>query len=108
MKDIGVKLSKRKPINSILSLDDVLNDINDRLAEENVEKDETSDNLDELCGEEEETVSNPNEECLEEKHQFEESEDTVNRQRRCGPRKKLTPNQNVHDIYSSLDENNYK
>ena len=108
MKDIGVKLSKRKPINSILSLDDVLNDINDRLAEENVEKDETSDNLDELCSEEEETVSNPNEECLEEKHQFEESEDTVNRQRRCGPRKQLTPNQNVHDIYSSLDENNYK
>ena len=103
-----MKLSKRKSINSILSLDDVLNDINDRLAEENVEKDETGDNLDELRGEEEEIASNPNEECLEEKHQSEESEDTVNRQRRCRPRKQLTPNQNVHDIYSSLDENNYK
>ena len=46
MKDIGVKMSKRKSTNSVLSFDDVLNDINDWLAEENVENDEIGDNLD--------------------------------------------------------------
>ena len=35
MKDIGVKMSKRKSINSVLSFHDVLNDINNWLAEEN-------------------------------------------------------------------------
>ena len=29
VKDIGVKMSKRKSTNSVLSFDDVLNDIND-------------------------------------------------------------------------------
>ena len=53
VKDIGVKISKRKSTNSFLSFDDVSNDINDWLAEENDENDETGDNLDELCGEEE-------------------------------------------------------
>ena len=64
MKDIGVKISKRKSTNSILSFDDVLNDINDWLEEENGETDEIGDNLDELCGEEEGIDSNPSEECL--------------------------------------------
>ena len=59
VKDIGVKISKRKSTNSFLSFDDVSNDINDWLAEENGENDETGDNLDELCGEEEEIDSNP-------------------------------------------------
>ena len=54
MKDIGVKMSKRKPTNSVLSFEDVLNDMNDCLAEENGENDEIGDNIDELCGEEEE------------------------------------------------------
>ena len=36
MKDIAVKMSKRKSTNSVLSFDDVLNDINDWLAEEMV------------------------------------------------------------------------
>ena len=53
MKDIQVRMSKRKPTNSVLSVNDVLNDINDWLTEENGENDETGDNLDELCGEEE-------------------------------------------------------
>ena len=53
MKDIGMKISKRKSTNSVLSFDDVLNDINDWLAEENGENGKISDNLDELCGEEE-------------------------------------------------------
>ena len=48
MKDIGAKMSKRKSTNSVLSFDDVLNDINDWLAEENSENDEIGDNLDEL------------------------------------------------------------
>ena len=34
VKDIGVKISKRKSTNSFLSFDDVSNDINDWLAEE--------------------------------------------------------------------------
>ena len=41
-------MSKRKSTNSVLSFDDVLNDINDWLAEENSENDEIGDNLDEL------------------------------------------------------------
>ena len=48
VKYVGVKMSKRKLTNSILSFDDVLNDINDWLAEENSENDEIGDNLDEL------------------------------------------------------------
>ena len=53
MKDIGMKISKRKSTNLVLSLDDVLNDINDWLGEENDENNEIGDNLDELCVEEE-------------------------------------------------------
>ena len=64
---------KRKSTNSVL-LFDVLNDINDWLAEENGENDENGDNLDELCGEEEEIDSNPSEEYLEEEQQSEELE----------------------------------
>ena len=108
VKDIGVKMSKRKSTNSVLLFHDVLNDINDWQAEENGENDEIGDNLDELCGEEEEIDSNPSEECLGEEQQCEEPEDNVNRQQRYGPRKQLTRNRNVHDIDSSLDENNYK
>ena len=64
MKHIGVKISKRKLKNSVLSFGDVLNDINDWLAEENGENDEIGDNLDELFGEKEETDSNPSERVL--------------------------------------------
>ena len=80
---------------------------NDWLAEKNGENDEIGDNLDEMCGEEEEIDSNPSEECLEEKQQSDEPGDN-DRQQRYGPRKQLTRNQNVHDIDSLLDENNYK
>ena len=66
VNDIGGKMSKRKSTNSVLSFDDVLNDINDWLAEENGENDETGDNLDELWGEEEEIDSNPSGDCLKE------------------------------------------
>ena len=66
VKDIGVKMSKGKSTNSVLSFDDVLNDINGWLVEENGESNEIGDNLDELCDEEEEIDSNPGEECLEE------------------------------------------
>ena len=59
MKDIGLQMSKRKSTNFVLSFDDVLNDINDSLAQENDENDEIDDNLDEMCGEEEEIDSNP-------------------------------------------------
>ena len=72
------------------------------------ENDEIGDNLDEVCGEEEEIDSKSNEKFLEKEHQSEEPEDNVNRQQRYGPRKQLTRNRNVHDIDSSLDENNYK
>ena len=51
MKDIGLKMSKRKSTNSVLSVDDVLNDINDWLGEENGESDKIGDNFDELCSE---------------------------------------------------------
>ena len=54
-------MSKTKSTNSDLSFLDVLNDINNRLAEENGENDEIRDNLGELCGEEEEIDSNPSE-----------------------------------------------
>ena len=108
MNDIGGKMSKRKSTNSVLSFDDVLNDINDWLAEENGEKDEIGYNLDDLYGDEEEIDTNPSEECLEEEQQSEEPEDNVNRQQRYGPRKQLTRNRNIHDIDSSLDENNCK
>ena len=54
VKDIRVKMSKRKSTNSALSFDDVLIDINDWLAEENGENNEIGDNLDKLCGEQEE------------------------------------------------------
>ena len=69
MKDTRVEVLKRKSTNSVLSFDDVLNDINDWLAEENGENDEIGDNLDELCGEEEEIDSNPSEGCLDEVQQ---------------------------------------
>ena len=65
VNDIGGKMSKRKSTNSVLSFDDVLNDINDWLAEENGENDEIGDNL-ELWGEEEEIDSNPSGDCLKE------------------------------------------
>ena len=57
-------MSKRNWTNSVLSFDDVLNDINYWLAEKNGENDEIGDNRDELCVEEEEIDSNPSEECL--------------------------------------------
>ena len=101
-------MSKRKSTNTALSFDDVLNDINDWLAEQNGENDELGDNLDELCGEEEEINSNPSDECLEEEQQSEEPEDSVNRQQRYGPSKQLTCNRNVHNIDRSLDENSFK
>ena len=52
VKDNGVKMSRRYQIStsSVLSFDDVLNDINDWLTEENVENEELGDNLDELWG----------------------------------------------------------
>ena len=68
-----MNILKRKSTNSVL-LFDVLNDINDWLAEENGENDENGDNLDELCSEEEEIDSNPSEEYLEEEQQSEELE----------------------------------
>ena len=61
-----------------------------------------------MCGEEEGIDSNPSEERLKEEQQSEEPKDNVNRQQRYGPRKQLIRNRNVHDINSSLDENNYK
>ena len=91
-------MSKRRSANSVLSFDDVLNDINDQLAEEKGENDEVGDNLGELCGEEEDINSDPSEECLEEEQQSEEPEDNVNRQQRYGPRKQLTRSRNVHNI----------
>ena len=75
-------MSKRKPTNSVLSFEDILNDINDCLAEENGENDEIGDNIDELCGEEEESDSNWSEEWLGEEQQSKEPEDNVNRQQR--------------------------
>ena len=63
MKDIGMKMSKRNSANSFLSFD-VLNDINDWMAEENGENDEIGDNRNELCVEEEEIDSNLSEWCL--------------------------------------------
>ena len=84
---MGVKMSKRKSANSVLSFDDVLNDINNWLAEENSENNEIGDSLDELCGEEEEIDFNPSEVCLEEERQSEEPEDNLNWQQRYGPRK---------------------
>ena len=45
MKAIGEKISKRKPTNSVLSCDDVLNDRNDCLADKNGENDEISYNF---------------------------------------------------------------
>ena len=65
MKDVRVEISKRKSTNSVLSFDDVSNNINDWLAEENVENYEIGDNLDELCGEEEEIDSDLSDKCLE-------------------------------------------
>ena len=69
MKDIGVKISNRKSKNSVLSSDDVLNDINDYLAKENGENSEIGDNIGELCGEKGENDSNPSEQCFEEEQQ---------------------------------------
>ena len=109
VKDIGMKMLNRKSRNSVLSFDDVLNDINDRLAEENGENDEIGDKSDKLCVEEEGVIdSNPSKECLEEEQQSDEPEDNVNQQQRYRPRKQLTHNRNVQEIDSSLDENNYK
>ena len=108
MKDLELKTSKRKSTNCVLSFDDVLNEINDWLAEEIGENDEIGDNLDELCGEKEEIGFNPSEECLDEEQQSEKPEENANRGQRYGPRKQLTRNWSVHNIYSSLDENNYK
>ena len=86
----------------------MINDINDWLAEENGENNGIGDNLDELCGEEGEIDSNPSDKCVEKEQQSEEPENNVNWQQIYGPRKRLTPNRNVHNIDSSLDEKNYK
>ena len=99
-------MSKRKSTNSVLSFDDVLNDINDQLGEKNGENDQIGDNRDEMCGKEEEINSKSSEECLEEEQQSEEPEHNVNRQQRYVPRKQFTCNRNIHDIDSSLDGNN--
>ena len=56
---MGMKMSKRKSTNCILSFNDVLNDIINFLAEKNGENDKIGDNLDEMCGEGEEIDSNP-------------------------------------------------
>ena len=101
-------MSKRKSTNSVLSFDFVLNDINDWLAEGNVENNEIGDNLDDLCGQEKEIDSKPSKECLEEEQKSEEPEDNVIRKQRYGSRNQLTRNRNVHDIDSSLNESNYK
>ena len=45
MKDIGVKMSKRKSTSSVLSFNDVLSDINDWLAIENGKNHEIGDIL---------------------------------------------------------------
>ena len=66
---------KKKSTSSVLSFDDVLNDINNWLPEENGENDEIDDNIDEPWGEEEKIHSNPGEECLEKEQQSEEPED---------------------------------
>ena len=65
VKDVRAEISKRKSTNWVLSFDDVLNNVNDWLAEENGENYEIGDNLDELCGEEEEIDSNLSDESLE-------------------------------------------
>ena len=101
-------MSKRKSKSSVILFDYVFNDINHWMAEENGENYEIGDNLDELCSKEEEIDCNPSKECLEEEQQSEESEDNLNQQKRYGPRKQVTRNWNVHDIGSSLDDNNYK
>ena len=101
-------MSKRKSKSSVILFDYVFNDINHWMAEENGENYEIGDNLDELCSKEEEIDCNPSKECLEEEQQSEESEDNLNQQKRYGPRKQVTRNWNVHDIDSSLDDNNYE
>ena len=83
-------MSKRRSTNSVLSFDDVLNDIHDWLSEESGENDEIGGNLDELWGEEEEINSSPSEECLQEEQQSEEPENNVNWQQTYRPRKQLT------------------
>ena len=70
-------MSERKSINSVLSSNGILNDINDWLVAENGENDEIGDNLDELCGEEEEIDSNRSEEYLEEEQQSGVPEDNI-------------------------------
>ena len=61
---MGVRMSKRKSTNSVLSFNDVLNDINSFVVEENGEKDKIRYNLDEMCGEGDEIDSNPSGKCL--------------------------------------------
>ena len=53
MKGLGVKISKGISTNFVLSVDDVLSDINNLLAEKSGENDKIGDNLDELCAGEE-------------------------------------------------------
>ena len=108
VKNTGLKISKRKSTNFVLSFDDVYNNINDWLAEKNGENNGIGDDLDELCPEEEEIDPNPSEKCLEEEKQSEEIENNVDWQQRYRPRKQLTRNRNFPDIDGSLDENNYK
>ena len=82
VKDIRVRMSKREPTNSVLSIDDIFIDINDWLTEENGENDETGDNLDELCGEEEiDSHPSPSEECSEEEQQSEKPEEIAEREK---------------------------
>ena len=61
---MGMKMSKRKSTNCILSFNDVLNDIINFLAEKNGENDKIGDNLDAMWGEGEEIDSNPSGKCL--------------------------------------------
>ena len=98
VKDIGEKILKRKSTNSVLSFDDVLNNIIDWLAEENGENDEIGDNLDEVYGEEEEIGSNASEKCLEAEEQPEKPEDNVNRQKNIRD-KKTTHTQSKRSRY---------
>ena len=108
-------MSKRKVLNSVLTIDQVINNLNAWFVDEDCDVYEVEDHLDYLYGElneENENNSDLTEQFFLEDEVIEsiddEEEQPLNTTKRYAPRKQLTRNHKVYDIDSSLDEPNFE
>ena len=106
-------MSKRIASNSVLIIDQVMNDINTWLVDKDCNQDEVEDNSDDLggeVGEENKNNSDPTEQFFLEYGVIGSVDGGKEQpfQQRYGPRKQLIRNREVHGIDSSLDKANFE